>query len=591
MCDVFPHLDVNTYYSSEGRAFVAGIHTANDLIKPRCYVHKSNAETLLFDGVAIDTSAKFRAFDAKQLARHWATLPDVLEGQFCVARVLSNPDSIEVMVDALGMYQLYYINMPDGVLLSNSVELINRISGDCSLDIIGATYFLGLGWVAGDRTLRNGVRVIQPGEIWRWQTDCSEPQRKTYFHLGDYSSLQKQDFSTTEAKSLAQELSSIVSGLSAYEAVVECPITAGRDSRLLTALITHNSIRANYFTTGPVSSPDVIVGSRIASVLDLPHHVGGSEILGDDSILPQWDAASQRLLRQTDGMVTLAHAGNALHPEQIDRFNIELYGAAGEIARPFFPKNNPLYYIFKHRPAYFNDKIIKSVITPREGLLHADVGESARKYVRDFTRDAIDMGFSTKDLGAVFYTLERARRWAGTHMRTITSYIDVFVPLATRPYVKAAFSVPAYQRYSERIPKELLHYLAPELDSISFDHPWRPQTAYGQLMEYYLRRYHYSIPGRAVRKLYRIATNTKYRPKHTGSKSDLRSQLIEARLNDFRSLCLDQTDTPLWELVNRKKLESLLSTSTGAQERRRNMDVLYDIFTLFQYTSAEFQVL
>ena len=106
MCPVFPYLDFDTFYSAGDRAFVAGIHSANDVIKPRCYVHQTSKETLLFDGVPIDASGEIQALDAKQLARHWPALPDVLEGQFCIARVGSNPDSIEVMVDALGMYQL-----------------------------------------------------------------------------------------------------------------------------------------------------------------------------------------------------------------------------------------------------------------------------------------------------------------------------------------------------------------------------------------------------------------------------------------------------------------------------------------------------
>jgi len=46
----------------------------------------------------------------------------------------------------------------------------------------------------------------------------------------------------------------------------------------------------------------------------------------------------------------------------------------------------------------------------------------------------------------------------------------------------------------------------------------------------------------------------------------------------------------LWDLVDRKKLDGLLSTSTDAQQRRRHLNVLYDIFTLFQYSSPEFQV-
>jgi asparagine synthase (glutamine-hydrolysing) len=591
MCPVFPYLDFDTFYSAGDRAFVAGIHSANDVIKPRCYVHQTSKETLLFDGVPIDASGELQAFDAKQLARHWPALPDVLEGQFCVARMGSNPDSIEVMVDALGMYQLYYSKTQNGVLLSNSVELINRINGDYGLDILGATYFLGLGWVTGEHTLREGVRVIPPGEIWRWEKGCLEPQRKTYFQLGDYSRIPQKDFAACEARDLAEELSCICRGLSAYQGVVECPITAGRDSRLLTALLTHNSVNAEYFSTGPVSSPDVMVGSNIAGALNLPHRAGDKEILGDDGILSQWDAASQRLLRQTDGMVTLAHIGNALgHPKKIEHINIHLYGVAGEIARPFFLKNNRPYYLFEHRPAYFTANMTNSLIKPRQDLLHADVVQSASDYVRDFTRDATEMGFATKDLDALFYTRERARRWGGANFRQVSSFLDVFSPLATRPYVKAAFSVPAYQRYSERIPKELLHYLVPELDDIPFEIPWHPQSVYSLAMEHLVTRSSRSIPVRAVRKLYRIATSTKYKSKFTNTKADQRARLLEARLDDFRSLCLDQAGSVLWDLVDRKKLDGLLSTSTDAQQRRRHLNVLYDIFTLFQYSSPEFQV-
>jgi asparagine synthase (glutamine-hydrolysing) len=588
MCDVFPYLDFDTFYDSGDSAYVAGIHSDSGVIKPRCYVHQSGNETILFDGVPIDTSGKFQASDAKQLARHWSTLPDILEGQFCVAHMRSNPDSIEVMVDALGMYQLYYSKTQNGVFLSNSVELINRINVNYGLDVLGAAYLLGLGWVTGDRTLREGVRVIPPGEIWRWEKGCLEPKRKTYFQLSDYSRAPKKDFSAYEARDLAEELSCICRGLSVYQGVVKCPITAGRDSRVLTALLTHNSLIAEYFSSGPVSSPDVMVGSNIAKALNLHHRAGDKEILGDDAILSQWGTASQRLLRQTDGMVTLAYIGNAMgHPKQIEHINVHLYGVAGEIARPFFLKNNIPYYLFEHRPAYFTEYIINSLITPNKEMLRADVVQSASNYVRDFTRDATDMGFAAKDLDAVFYTRERARRWGGGNFRQVSSCVDVFSPLATRPYVKAAFGVPAWQRYSERIPKELLHYLVPELDEIPFEIPWHSQTAYGLAREHLLWRAGRSIPVRAIQKLYRVATGTKYKSKFTNTKANQHARLLEARLDDFRSLCLDQSNSLLWDLVDRKKLENILSASTDAQQRRRRLNVLYDIFTLFQYSSLD----
>jgi len=83
-----------------------------------------------------------------------------------------------------------------------------------------------------------------------------------------------------------------------------------------------NGVSAEYFTSGPVSSPDVTVGVAVAKRLNLPHRAGviphraaGDQNLDNDAVLAQWTAASRRLLGQTDGMVTLANIANAIgHP-------------------------------------------------------------------------------------------------------------------------------------------------------------------------------------------------------------------------------------------------------------------------------------
>jgi asparagine synthase (glutamine-hydrolysing) len=487
------------------------------------------------------------------------------------------------------MYQLYYMLTPTGMLLSNSIELINRVTGNFSLDTLGASYFLGMGWSAGDRTLRDGVRVLRPGYVWRWQADRSDFLRKPYFALGDYSRLAKRDFGASETQFLAEELSRICRGLEEYDVNIECPITAGRDSRLLTALMAHNSILAHHFSSGPADSPDVLVGSAVANALKVEHKAGDTDEQGIDTILDHWQVASERLLRQTDGMVTLAAIGNAMHPQYIDRLNIELYGAAGEIARPYFFKGDPLYYLLNYRPESFTEYLIQKLIGPREWLLREGVRERAREFVKRFTQKAIDSGFSTRDLDAVFYTQERTRRWAGICMRTITSYTDVFVPLATRPYVKAALSIPAYQRYSERVPKALIHFLAPELDSIPLQMPWHAQSRSGILTDYFLSRSRRTLPARAFRKIVRVASGAKPAPVRAGARDLQRSMILESKLDHFRSFCLDQKSSDVWQLVNRDRLEDIMSPSKDAQDRRRHMDVLYDVFTLFQYTSMQRQ--
>ena len=156
------------------------------------------------------------------------------------------------------------------------------------------------------------------------------------------------------------------------------------------------------------------------------------------------------------------------------------------------------------------------------------------------------------------------------------------------PTSGVVFAVPAYQRYCERIPKELLTYLVPDLGDVPLEIPWHPQTVSGLLFEHLEVISNRSLPIRAARKLQRIVTGRQHKSLFTNTKAKERSDLLDAGLEDFRSLCFDQTESPLWALIDRSRLEHLLSSQTPAQQRRRQHDMLYDIFTLFQYSSADF---
>ena len=288
-------------------------------------------------------------------------------------------------------------------------------------------------------------------------------------------------------------------------------------------------------------------------------------------------------------MVTLANIANAIgHPQHIDGLKLHLYGIAGEIARPFYLKDRPFFYLFEHSPADFTANIVDTLVKPRADLLHANVVHTVADYLHDFTTEAATMGFSTKDLSTVFYLQERLRRWGGSNFRQVSAFIDVFAPLATRPYIRAAFGVPAYQRYCERIPKELLAYLAPELGGVPLELPWHAQSRSGLVFEALGARANRSLPLRAVRKLHRMVTGRPYKPVFTDTKAEERSDLLNHGLEYFRSLCFDQADSPLWALIDRGQLENLLSSETPAVQRRRRHEILYDIFTLFEYSSMDF---
>ena len=60
-----------------------------------------------------------------------------------------------------------------------------------------------------------------------------------------------------------------------------------------------------------------------------------------------------------------------------------------------------------------------------------------------------------------------------------------------------------------------------------------------------------------------------------------RDKLFKVKLNEIRSICLDQTSSELWQLIKRDELEYVLS---GKNKMERNiLTQLFIIATLFYY--------
>ena len=106
---------------------------------PRRYLFSENGETTFYDGVAIDRTDSFAAHDAGELARHWADLPEKLEGHFVAARVRTSPATIELMTDLLGVQQVYYCRSGNMWLISNSARPLVQLSDASQFDPLGVS--------------------------------------------------------------------------------------------------------------------------------------------------------------------------------------------------------------------------------------------------------------------------------------------------------------------------------------------------------------------------------------------------------------------------------------------------------------------
>ena len=594
MKSLYHHLDLNSLWQYKYKDLVvSSIHIAPELSGKRQYRHISEANITLFDGCSVDTEHAFSAHRAGEAESHWDEISQDVEGQFVYIKAAKNAESLEIITDPIGVYQVYITKVGEGHIISNSAYLIEAISDRRNIDLLGASLYLSMGWAGSDRTLLNGIHVLPGGSITSFHHDQPIPKFKKYFSRQNIlPGSNKLDIDQT-----TKQLSNIVKLTSDID-LLECPITAGRDSRALVAMIHNQKIPARYFSSGETNTADVEIGSLIAHKFNLKYrHLNQAENFTEQ----QWDEAIHRILFQTDGMGTLAHIGNGLnHPTDIEQFKIHYYGAGGEIARSYWFKGREDLYLF---PASINrcrNALKQRLNNNRAILLNPETLESFNNYIDNYAASVLDDGFKPMDIERLFYTEERVRRWAGNNFRQVNDYMDVFSPYCTRPFVIASFMISQLERYAEAIHYRLIAKLDPELCQLPMETPWNVQdlnALYSIIALKYAKKKTKSIRN----KIFNLSFFKRKQPKMSHSIQEIaskrssqdiaskRSDWLEDRIEVFRSFCLDQNNSEIWGYFNKAKFEDLMRKDQVVQ-RKKHQGVLYDAITLFCYEKYRFDI-
>ena len=556
MARIYPQLDPLTVWSRDfGTHFVAGMHNPVPTLGRRRYVSELGERVTFFEGTLVDPRGRFMGNDAGDLDRFWEDIPSVAEGQYVAVR--ASKAAVELITDPVGMEQVYYTRLDDGWLVSNSVTLLLRIIGNRPIDPRAASFFLCQSWVGEDRTLREGVRVVPGGQRWVWRRGESVPDTRAYFGIRDLTSHRR-----VELEELGAALRAQVKALGTSAGLVECPITAGKDSRLLMALVLTSGVDAIYFTAGGPTTLDVMAGQAITRTLGVPHEV---RPYTSNDLTAAWEPTSRKLLEQTDGLVSLWYLDNFLgQPSRIRELTMQLWGIGGELARGYW--NHPKVVLgLQAAPAYLTAKVAPT----HGGLVRPSAHALAVDVVRRFASDVVKMGFKPTDLPDVFEAAQSVPRGDGSRGRNSRSTGDYFSPYCTRPWLTAAFALSPAHRMTEPLHYGLLCRLRPDLHSPPLATAWRPQRAAQNLATMIAL----SASARVRRRLWpRPAPG----PVH-------HSSMLETKLSELRARCLDRPRSGLWDLVSRERFEQLTAPGGSARERGRHIHGLYSILTLFEY--------
>ena len=586
MIEVYPHLDAETlchHSSPDGLVFTALMHTGDQAASPRRYVSKSNVQFVFYSGLPVNPSGAFLAHRAEDLAAHWDQLDEKLEGMYCVARVTNKPTRLEIQTDILGFEQVFYLRHGNAWIISNSVQLIERVSQPQPLDPLGVSLFLSMGWVGADCTLRAGIKAMPGGQRWIWQAGDIEPRQYAYYPPSKLARQPRQALTPSFIAQLAEGMMQPLYSLGqSFAGDITCPLTGGRDSRLLAALLSRAGVPARYYTMGEVSGGDAEIARQIARILDVPYEV---KRITTSDVIEDWDNVCRQIILHSDGMYPfqLIVGVLAFLTPQIDRMDVRIWGVGGEIARGFY--NNAQFFLRRHDVADIQRILASKKISSYRGLIRPEGVSLAQDYIHCFVEQRVNDGFAPIDVPDILYAYERVGRRGGKNMRMSMSIRDAFSPFCTRSFIEATFAIPALQRYTEPLHYQLTRFLSPELHRLPFDSkPWRSQQPIVNLLKSYgnakLRN-----TGRRIQKRFK----TNHKDKQISSAHIVNDTMFdrvgwfEAKREQVREVCLDQKDSMVWNYVDRSMFDRITSSATNSVERSHYLKCLYHITTLFYY--------
>ncbi len=592
---LYPQLDHDSAWHRElpGGVLVGSVSTAQATSAPREYVDAGSVVTL-FDGLPIDPAGTFAAHRAAELGAHWAGLSDTVEGRFCAVRVGSEPLEIELINDACGVEQVYFHEAGGLSLVSNSAGLIQRALGLTGLDPMGASLFLALDWVGGDRTLRSQVNVMPGAQHWTWRPGQRAWHRQTYWNIAAAGGHPVRIVDRELVDEVVEPLARFCRAAASVTGAVNAPLTGGRDSRLLAAVLISQGIPASYWTKGDPGSLDVKIGGEIARTYGLPHRFSNrptQALEGRDPTLDigaEWETLSRTFVAQNDGLASLYNVGNIQgQPERIDRLAVTFTAMCAEAARA--PYGAP-YLTAPGASVTRTSEFLAYMLTSRpRGLLRPEAYHLAREHVHDVVRSSFDDGAAAENLTTMFYLAERCRRYGANNPRELAQTEDKVVPFQTRAYVESALSILPRERAMDRLHFAAMQVLVPGLESVpAFDKPWVSNVDFPsravRMRNWLMPR----LPYPALRAV--VAARDLARPPRLDrtpySPYDEESWL-EMNLDWARDVCLSNGSSELWSFIHRGRLERLLASSTPSERRRVFQFPLFAAMTMFEFERVE----
>ncbi|HKP89287.1 MAG TPA: hypothetical protein VJT75_04870, partial [Thermoleophilaceae bacterium] len=401
----------------------------------------------LWSGRPIRWVGEREADGAGPIASEWwasAAADDGLDGRFAAVRCEGS--SLDVVTDPMGAYPVYE-TVVDGVRwVSNSAAALHELRGG-GLDTTVVASLVGGGWSLDGHPAYDGVERVGGAH-------AIAPAR--------LAELFGRNFDADRAAALLVASVRALADWPGRPSVV--PVTGGRDSRLVLAAAMRAGIEFEANTGGDESSPDVVIGRRLAKLAGVRH-----SLIADDphgSVWSDWRGAARLLAVSEGGTASLADAaGFPMGPRDGAR-PLWHSGQGGEIARTYYGTGAGL------GRDELADRLTRAFLGRRPGrsdVLSDDARALLRERIADWVDEQLAAGVAAVDVPDAFYVTRRMGTWAGPTHGAVEYVRDTTAPLWSARLLPDLLGLPAAERARHGFHLRVLERLAPELVDVPFE--------------------------------------------------------------------------------------------------------------------------
>lgn len=184
-------------------------------------------------------------------------------GDYSYCKVEDN-GRITASTDVMTFEHLYYSEDENNIYISNRIRLIRCVMDNAEIDLKSLAYIPYVGNIVGDSTSIKGIKRLKQKQRIVVENNKIHIEGKEYFILEDIAKGidNEEQYIRDNLNVCINQLNAAINSVSS----IEFPITGGRDSRAIFALLmqTGQMDKIKLYTFGFENHPDVIIGREIA---------------------------------------------------------------------------------------------------------------------------------------------------------------------------------------------------------------------------------------------------------------------------------------------------------------------------------------